>query len=74
VFVVEKWSRRKIIGHGAIGVVWLEAGNDGDVRAVKEVSKHATRRLKIDYLKELSALANLSKARWVYSKNRKKTC
>lgn len=52
------------MGHGSFGIVWLEKDekeNDGDMRAVKEVSKRIAERAMIDYKRELAALAKLSK-------------
>jgi hypothetical protein len=64
VTVVQKWSKQKLIGQGGFGAVWLEAESGGQLRAVK-VSKFTTQRLENDYMKELIALAKLSKV-WLH--------
>lgn len=59
--VVQRWRRQEVLGHGTFGIVWLEKENDGETRAVKEVSKITAERANIDYTRELAALAKLSK-------------
>jgi hypothetical protein len=61
--VEKRWARGKRIGRGTFGDVWLETGTDGDKRAVKAIEKQITSRYKIDYMKELLAMAKLSKVR-----------
>jgi hypothetical protein len=64
--VAQTWSRRKILGQGGFGMVWLEDEKAGTLRAVKEVRKYAMEKLSVDYQKELIALAKLSKVRCSY--------
>src|SRR6266498_1973428 len=59
--VVQRWKRRRVLGHGAFGIVWLESEQKGALRAVKEISKATAERLKLDYRRELCALVKLSK-------------
>lgn len=61
--VEKKWFRRKEIGRGSSGTVWLEVSGDDDVeeRAVKIISKNFMSRLNLDYKKELLALTKFSK-------------
>jgi hypothetical protein len=59
--VTQRWRRQDVLGHGALGIVWLEKENDGGTRAVKEVSKNIAERASIDYRRELATLAKLSK-------------
>jgi len=61
-----RWYRGDNLGHGACGTVWVEhdsnrPGTAGAVRAVKEVSKGYMQRMRLDYRRELIALAKLSK-------------
>lgn len=58
------WYREKFLGHGAFGEVWLEAQRDqgqGATRAVKLIQKSRMQTVKIDYKRELLALAKLSR-------------
>ena len=59
--VTKRWARKKDLGEGAFGIVWLETEDDGSERAVKEISKRMCSRNSIDYNKELAAMAKLSK-------------
>ncbi len=59
--VEKRWIKGKRVGRGTFGDVWLETGSDGDKRAVKTIEKQITSRYKIDYMKELFAMAKLSK-------------
>jgi serine/threonine protein kinase len=68
--VEKRWYRGNSLGHGAFGDVWVEHDcNVPDaataVRAVKEVSKGYMRRIRLDYRRELIALATLSKVRHI---------
>ena len=59
-----KWIRKKEVGRGSSGIVWLEVSGDSDVfeeRAVKIVSKSVMKQLNVDYKKELLALTKFSK-------------
>jgi hypothetical protein len=55
----KKWTKRRDLGYGAFGEVWLEENQFGETRAVKGVKKN--RNIGVDYYKELLAMANLSK-------------
>ena len=59
--VVKRWRRKHDIGEGAFGIVWLEVEEDGSERAVKAISRRLCSYSKIDYKKELAAMAILSK-------------
>ena len=65
VVVRKKWYRDKAIGHGTFGTVWLEVDQgEGEIaakRAVKEILKARMQEFKVDYRRELLALAKLSK-------------
>jgi hypothetical protein len=39
---MEKWVKVKVLGEGSYGVVWLEKGEQGAVRAVKQISRANT--------------------------------
>ena len=56
--IVEEWIRQERLGAGANGEVFLERSNFGKLRAVKEVRRSGDLS---DYLKELLAMARLSK-------------
>lgn len=62
----QTWKRRRYLGHGTFGEVWQEGWEDeyGDwhYRAVKSCSERKMRDAKIDYKRELSALAAFSKS------------
>lgn len=57
----KSWSRMKEIGVGNCGSVWLEEDTNGSERAVKRISKSIYTRDKIDYKREVAAMAVLSK-------------
>ena len=59
--IVKRWRKKHDIGQGAYGIVWLEVEEDGSERAVKAISKRQCSYDKIDYKKELAAMAILSK-------------
>lgn len=65
---VEKtWHRRKEIGRGSSGTVWLEVYGHDDVveeRAVKVISKSSLKHVSVDYKKELLALTKFSNDRY----------
>jgi hypothetical protein len=63
----DMWFKKKALGQGSFGIVWLEESlSEGtqNLRAVKEVRKglgHGAG-FKIDYARELYAMARLSRA------------
>ena len=57
----KKWTKKSDLGYGSFGEVWLEEDQSGNTRAVKCVKKK--RYPRINYSKELLAMANLSKVR-----------
>jgi hypothetical protein len=61
---VQTWTRRKELGSGTFGTVWLEECSDGAqagmLRAVKEVRKAPMRINGIDYGRELEAVLKFS--------------
>ena len=59
--VTRSWSRIKEIGVGNCGSVWLESDLNGSKRAVKRIPKWIYTRNKIDYKREVAAMAVLSK-------------
>ena len=64
--VEERWYKDKILGHGSFGEVCLEVSRQGEstaeTRAVKKIDKAKMRSWKVDYERELLALAKFSKA------------
>ena len=61
--VVKKWMKQQELGEGGAGTVWLEKSSNGDERAVKQISKGFCLRNRIDYKKEITAMAKLTKVR-----------
>ena len=61
--VVETWYRGREIGHGSSGTVYLEKSGKGKHRAVKRIAKDKNSSIRIDYKRELTAMAMLSKVR-----------
>ena len=63
--IVKRWRRQELLGSGSFGNVWLEVLQDQpDVkRAVKVIQKRKMKDAKIDYTKELKALAEFSRAK-----------
>ena len=59
--VTTRWLRIKEIGVGNCGSVWLESDQNGSERAVKRIPKWIYTRNKIDYKREVAAMAILSK-------------
>ena len=63
----DKWFKKKALGQGSLGIVWLEESfceGTRNLRAVKEVRKgfgHGAG-FKTDYARELYAMAKLTKA------------
>ncbi|TDZ19961.1 Calcium/calmodulin-dependent protein kinase type 1 [Colletotrichum orbiculare MAFF 240422] len=70
----EKWERRRRLGQGAYGIVWLEtcdrpARLDGPkIRAVKEIPIDSTTSEDIDYNQELEAVMKFSQKQAVHIK------
>ncbi|CAG9937247.1 unnamed protein product [Clonostachys rosea f. rosea IK726] len=67
----ETWRRRKKLGSGSFGCVWLEERLDGDgtgrLRAVKEITKSREGKgSRIDYNRELEAIAKFSHSKYVH--------
>ena len=62
VTVEKRWKRVKRIGRGCFGTVWLDRGENDEVRAVKEIIKEDSGvPLEVDCKRELLALGRLSK-------------
>ena len=66
--VVKKWYRDRELGRGSFGTVFLERSEKersekGEYRAVKEIAKDKNSRIMIDYKRELTAMAMLTKVR-----------
>ena len=61
--VVKKWYRDRELGRGSFGTVFLERSEKGEYRAVKEIAKDKNSTIKIDYKRELTAMAILTKVR-----------
>ncbi len=59
--VEEIWHRRKKLGQGGFGAVWLEVEHEGKIRAVKEIPRNSGLSYQIDYRRELLAMAKLTK-------------
>ena len=59
----KSWIARRKLGQGTFGCVTLEVESNGDLRAVKKLSKVFCSKAKIDYRKELLAMAKLSRVR-----------
>ena len=61
--VTRKWYRERELGRGSFGAVSLERSERGEYRAVKEISKDRSSKVKVDYKRELMAMAILAKVR-----------
>ncbi len=61
VTVQKKWRRKKKLGQGGFGSVWLEEEQDGSLRAVKEIPQQDPSQSDIDYKRELLAMAKFSR-------------
>ena len=59
--VIKTWIRIKEVGAGICSNVWLEGASDGSERALKKIPKLVYTRNKIDYKREIAAMAVLSK-------------
>lgn len=63
----ENWVREKFVGRGSFGNVYLEKCDSGKLRAVKEIQKFVKPGEKLDYMRELEAVAKFSHRRyWHY--------
>jgi hypothetical protein len=59
---VREWKRIDDLGQGAFGTVWLEKETvNGQLRAVKKVSKNGSTTEEMDYIREVVALGGFSK-------------
>ncbi|KAK2771851.1 calcium/calmodulin-dependent protein kinase type 1B [Colletotrichum kahawae] len=67
--VHERWTRKKRLGQGSYGTVWLETcerparRHSPAVRAVKEIPVDSTVTEKMDYYRELEAVMKFSQER-----------
>jgi calcium/calmodulin-dependent protein kinase I len=63
--VTETWIRKKLLGRGGFGAVWLEqCHGSGEVRAVKEMQKQVDKDgSPVDFSRELEAIAKFSRQR-----------
>ena len=59
--VVRTWHRGREIGRGGSGTVFLERSEKGELRAVKDIAKDKNSKIKINYQRELMAMAILAK-------------
>ncbi|KAI9155402.1 Calcium/calmodulin-dependent protein kinase type 1 [Paramyrothecium foliicola] len=66
----ETWARRRELGNGTFGRVWLEeceAGpKQGQLRAVKQIAINRDSSVSIDYGRELEAMAKFSNEKYVH--------
>ena len=60
---VKTWRRERRLGSGGFGTVFLERSGTDELRAVKVIEKDMNSRAKIDYRRELIAMAVLAKVR-----------
>ena len=60
---VKTWHREGRLGRGGFGTVFLERFETDELRAVKVIEKDMNSRAKIDYRRELIAMAVLAKVR-----------
>lgn len=66
----EIWKKKRHLGIGIFGTIWLEECESGDqskLRAVKEVRKYAPGLKEVDYSRELEAIAKFSQQRVLIS-------
>ncbi|KAJ5081808.1 calcium calmodulin-dependent protein kinase type 1b protein [Penicillium alfredii] len=66
----ERWERQQELGTGSYGQVWLETCIEGEgtgrLRAVKEITKNDRSLTKVEYERELEALAKFSNKKYVH--------
>ena len=60
---VKTWHRGRELGRGSSGTVFLERSEKGELRAVKDIVKDKNSSIKIDYRRELEAMAVLGNVR-----------
>ena len=61
---VEQWRRKKELGRGGFGIVYLESTKGGhQLRAVKEVPKYNGRTKTMNHLREVLAMAHFREVR-----------
>jgi hypothetical protein len=62
---IKRWKRGREIGRGGFGTVYLEEEDkeEGQLRAVKIVQRRTDKQKVIEYLREVLAMANLSRVR-----------
>jgi hypothetical protein len=60
---IKRWKRVREIGRGGFGTVFLEKETEGQLRAVKIVQRRSNKEKIIEYLREVLAMANLSRVR-----------
>ncbi|CAI0650217.1 unnamed protein product [Colletotrichum noveboracense] len=71
--IQERWTRKRRLGQGACGTVWLETCDrparqyNPTVRAVKEIPIDSTLTEKVDYYRELEAVMKFSQERYTPS-------
>jgi hypothetical protein len=58
---VKQWQRLRKLGQGAWGKVYLQSEREGAVRAVKKLKKDLYKEKTMDYLREILAMAEVSK-------------
>ena len=58
---VKQWQRLRKLGQGAWGKVYLQSEREGALRAVKKLKKDLYKEKAIDYLREVLAMAEVSK-------------
>ena len=61
--VVRTWHRGRELGRGSSGTVFLERSEKGEPRAVKDIAKDKNSKIKINYKRELMAMAVLARVR-----------
>ena len=61
--VVKTWHRGRELGRGSSGTVFLERSEKGEPRAVKDIAKDKNSKIKINYQRELMAMAVLARVR-----------
>lgn len=73
--IVRRWRRQELLGSGSFGDVWLEVLQDQPdmKRAVKVIQKRRMKDAKIDYTKELKALAEFSRAKVCEARSQKRS-